>query len=322
MKLEDLKRLAQRFPYPPTQSAYARLQDYLVELGLDPDNLYQELEMSDPFAQVHQDSSYSNQMLSLHSHSFYEILCCRNTCGAEYLVGAERYRLQKGDIIFVPPGTSHRPLLPVKMEEPYIRDVLWISGEFVQELRHRFDRQETRENSHSYLLRTAGTQWEYLSGMLRQVVEEAERREEGWRIAVAGEAMTFMAHLKRAFLAQDTVPIMAEKPGVLDRVVAHVEEHLADRITLAETAQRFYVSESTIRQAFRKTMGVSFYRYVTQRRLITAKQLISEGRGLETVAARTGFSDYSVFYRAFKQEYGISPRQYRALQEGAGLMLR
>ena len=30
---------------------------------------------------------------------------------------------------------------------------------------------------------------------------------------------------------------------------------------------------------------------------------------------RVGFSDYSSFYRAFKQEYGISPRQYRALQE-------
>ena len=30
---------------------------------------------------------------------------------------------------------------------------------------------------------------------------------------------------------------------------------------------------------------------------------------------QTGFGDYSGFYRAFKQEYGISPRQYRKLQE-------
>ena len=61
-------------------------------------------------------------------------------------------------------------------------------------------------------------------------------------------------------------------------------------------------------------MGVSFYRCVTQRRLIAAKALITEGNPLEQVAEMTGFGDYSAFYRAFKQEYGISPRQYRNLQ--------
>ena len=57
------------------------------------------------------------------------------------------------------------------------------------------------------------------------------------------------------------------------------------------------------------------YRYVTQRRLIAAKTLIEKGQRLEAVAAQTGFTDYSGFYRAFKQEFGISPRQYRVLQE-------
>ena len=60
-------------------------------------------------------------------------------------------------------------------------------------------------------------------------------------------------------------------------------------------------------------MGVSFYRYVTQRRLIAAKILIEKGILLEEVSRQTGFQDYSSFYRAFKNEYGISPRQYRSL---------
>ena len=62
-------------------------------------------------------------------------------------------------------------------------------------------------------------------------------------------------------------------------------------------------------------MGVSFYRCVTQRRLIAAKALILDGHPLENVGQQVGFSDYSSFYRAFKQEYGIPPRQYRKLQE-------
>ena len=318
MKLEDLKKVAVHLQGTPSPEHYDRLQAHLREIGLEPDNLYQELEMSDRFVQVHQDSSYSNQILQLHSHTFYEILCCRNSCGAEYLVGAERYRLQKGDVIFVPPGVSHRPLLPEQMAEPYLRDVLWISEEFVEALRRQFDRGENRPGPRSSLIRTAGTQWEYLGGMLRGAVQEAERQADGWEMVVAGTAVTFLAHLRRAFLDQNTTPVAAERPDLLGRVMAYIEDNLSEKMTLADVARRFYVSESTVRQTFRKKMGVSFYRCVTQRRLITAKQLIGQGQVLEHVAARTGFADYSSFYRAFKKEYGISPRQYRILQEQTG----
>ena len=109
--------------------------------------------------------------------------------------------------------------------------------------------------------------------------------------------------------------IQAEKPELLDQIMAYVETHLAEKITLEEITKHFWVSQSTITQTFRNKMGVSFYRCVTQRRLIAAKTLILEGLALENVGQQVGFSDYSSFYRAFKQEYGISPRQYRKLQD-------
>ena len=93
MKLEDIKKLSSQFPQQPTRESYELVRQTLRSLGLDPDNLYQELEMSHPYVQVHQDVSYSNSTVQLHSHSFYEVLCCRSNCGAEYLVGNNRYRL-------------------------------------------------------------------------------------------------------------------------------------------------------------------------------------------------------------------------------------
>jgi AraC-like DNA-binding protein len=313
MKLEDLKRLAGCVTEPVTADHLAALREQMRQMGLDPDNVYQELEMSDAHVQVHRDTSFDNAAIQLHSHSFYEILCCRNSCGAEYLVGAERYCLQKGDLIFVPPGISHRPLLSDRMEEPYVRDVLWISEEFVRTLQAEFGRNEPRPRKGGSLLRTAGTRWEYLGGMLRDAIGEAEQQGADWEIAVAGRAMVFMSHLKRAFL-ESKIPVEAERPDLLEQILAYVEDHLAERITLSDMAKRFYVSESTVSKTFRRKMGVSFYRCVTQRRLIAAKQLIADGCVLEEVAAAAGFSDYSAFYRAFRQEYGISPRQYRMLQ--------
>jgi AraC-like DNA-binding protein len=41
--------------------------------------------------------------------------------------------------------------------------------------------------------------------------------------------------------------------------------------------------------------------------------LINEGETMESVATKCGFTDYSTFYKAFKKEYGISPREFTRL---------
>ena len=43
----------------------------------------------------------------------------------EYLVGAERFQVQPGDLLVIPPEVSHCPLLPEDLPQPYIRDVIW-----------------------------------------------------------------------------------------------------------------------------------------------------------------------------------------------------
>ena len=314
MKLDELKRIASHIRYPVTPESRTDLQETLRELGLDPDNLYQELEMTSRYADTHQDISSSNAVIHFHSHSFYEVICCRNTCGAEYLVGTERFRLQKGDIILVPPCVGHSPLLPENMTVPYVRDVLWVSTELVNQIRRLLPPEEIMRQNNGSLLRTAGTKWEYIEELFRTGVREAELRAPGWETAVIGNTVTLMTHLKRAFEDAETVPLQAEKPELLERAVAYIERNLSGKITLEETAWHLYVSGSTVSQTFRRKMGVSFYRCVTQRRLIASKALILQGVPLEQVGERVGFADYSGFYRAFRQEYGISPRQYRRMQ--------
>ena len=314
MKLSEIRNLRKNFPTDFSNQPHALDPDLLRTLGLEYGNLYQELEMDSPYVDTHQDISYSNSQFQFHSHSFYEILCCRNTCGAEYLIGTERYKLQKGDIILVPPDISHRPLLSEHLSEPYSRDVLWISTEFINQLLHNFPNIDYSNLTKPTLYRTAGTRWESICTLFRAGVLEADRCEVGWEALVMANTMSILIHLSRASQDINAKPLRAEKPELLDQVLAYIELHLSEKITLSEIAHQFYVSESTIAQTFRKKMDVSFYRCVTQRRLIAAKTLIEKGFSLESVSEQVGFSDYSSFFRAFKQEYGISPRQYRKLQ--------
>lgn len=314
MKLSEIRKMSQNFPTPNTDVSAQRTAETMQSIGLDPSFFYQELEMDSPYVDTHRDISFSNSNVQFHSHTFYELLCCRNNCGAEYLVGTERYKLQKGDIIFVPPGISHRPLLPEKMTEPYSRDVLWINSDFMQSfLRCSPDFMENSDHF-PVLLRTAGTHWSFLCDLFHTGVKEAEQEESGWEALVIANCIAILTYLHRFSRDMHTKPLRAEKPELVDQVLTYVEQHLSGKITLADIAHHFFVSESTITQTFRKKMGVSFYRCVTQRRLIFAKALIERGIPLDAVAEQVGFTDYSSFFRAFKQEYGISPRQYRKLQ--------
>ena len=312
MKLSIVRDISKRFSPPTTPEELQKIQQILREEGIDFLNFYQELEMSDPYVETHRDVSFSNAQLHLHSHTFYELLYCINDCGAEYLVGADRYRLQKGDIVFVPPGISHRPLLPDHMKESYQRYVLWLSQEFMELFAEKFAA-EDQKIAYGTLLRTSNTKWELLGGYFRRGVWEAEKQAPGWQAAVFGNTITLLTLMGRSIQERTASVLKAEKPDLLNEVLSYIELHLNEKITLEETAKHFYVSVSTITQLFRQKMGTSFYRCVTQRRLIAAKVRIGNGESLEDVGRAVGFTDYSSFYRAFKKEYGITPRQYTQL---------
>ena len=295
------------------------ITDHIRELSRHSSDFYQHLEMQSLYVDTYQDITYPNSSVQLHSHNFHELIYCRNASNVEYLVGSERYKLQNGDLVIIAPGTSHCPILSSDMTEPYVRYILWLSEEFIALLNTFFPGNRLLHSSGTTLLRTAGTRWEYIGSLFRSGVMETEIQQEGWEVAVVANTLNILTHLHRANLDTQSKPLVAEKAELLDQVLAYIEQHLAERITLADVAKHFFISESTITQTFRRKMGISFYRYVTQRRLISAKAIIEKGIPLEAVAEQVGFSDYSAFFRAFKQEFSISPRQYRKRLHGCAV---
>lgn len=313
MKLAELMRQIQQAS--GSEPDMMALKDRLDALGINLENIYQELEMSSAYADSHRDISREAGLVRPHSHSFYEMIYCIRCDSIQYIIGAERYRLQRGDILWIPPGVSHCPLFPGEMKTPYERIVLWVNAEKMAVFFRRWpelDLQQSLSRRHC-LLRTAGmAQERELREAFLRGCRESEKRMPGWEAALYGNTNLLLTLLMRAAVGTQAQPLR-EKTELLDELMAFVTEHLQERITVSDTARRLHVSESTVTHLCSKRLGLSFYRYVTQQRLERARQLMLENGDLAGVAEKAGFCDYTAFFRAFKQEYGLSPSEYRKI---------
>jgi AraC family transcriptional regulator len=101
----------------------------------------------------------------------------------------------------------------------------------------------------------------------------------------------------------------------LRAVKSYIEENLGNPITLRELASLACVSVRHFERAFRQSLGVPPHRYVLERRVSAARDLLLTHPNLpiEGIARRVGFSSASHLSAAFSRRMGCSPATFRRL---------
>lgn len=123
-----------------------------------------------------------------------------------------------------------------------------------------------------------------------------------------------LARMVCRFLGELEQPRRGEalSPGMLSRIVEHIDRQLAEPLTVGDLARLAGLSRSHFSRAFQLMTGDSPRRFVLKRRLCRARDLISGGvASLAEIAARTGFSSHAHLTTAFRKELGTTPSRYR-----------
>ncbi len=88
----------------------------------------------------------------------------------------------------------------------------------------------------------------------------------------------------------------------------YISKNYADEITLADLAERFYISPNYLGTLFRKNMGMGVKEYQTAIRLEQADVLISSGKfKLYQVAEMVGYPNYEYFRKIYQKYRGKNP---------------
>lgn len=253
--------------------------------------------------------------VEVHHHDFYEVYYLLSG-EVEYWVDGRIIRMHAGDLLLINPLELHRPIVDAG-SQVYERIVLWINKDYLESLHSdQMDLSRCFDTSlpnHTHLIRPPASERSVLTARMGEMVREYYSRELGGYLSAYGLFLQFMVQLNRMSQKDATLQEETQQLSTLvQNALSFISENLGQPMTLESIASRFYVSKYYLSHAFSREVGVSVYRYIMLRRLLMARQLLTAGETAGQVCRSCGFSDYTSFYRAFKSEYGISPREFTA----------
>lgn len=247
-----------------------------------------------------------------HSHDFYELYYFIGG-RASYIVESKKYALRHGDILLVPPGELHQ-LDMADSAQLYERIVLWITPQYLRALSTpRTDLTECFRlcaERRAYLIRDMS-----LSAAVGTWLDEAFARSYGTRY---GDDLRTEILLKNIFLElcryARSHPSGESGAGhaAVTQAIDYIAAHLTEELSLQKLANRLYLNPSYLSRLFREQTKVTVHQYILKKRLTLARALIEQGMPITQVCPKSGFNDYTNFFRAFKREYGMTPKQYCA----------
>ena len=270
------------------------------------------------------DSRPSN--IHLHHHDFFELYYLRSG-EMNYIVDGQHYILHPGNLLFIAPDQFHRP--DVMSTSDFERFVLWIHPAFMNSaLEHlpglSADLFSGARISNFLCLNVS--QRETLEMLLSSLEQESCSSQAYRQTMCHAILIALIIHVKRMMIdlpQADRPSFAAHSPAALHpvtdisgeqlrEVFSYIQNHLSEDLSTSALAERFFFNPNTLARRFKKHAGIPIGDYVRKKRLATARLLIYQGMNTVQAGTVSGFSDYSTFYRAFRQEYGASPKAFAA----------
>jgi AraC-like DNA-binding protein len=93
----------------------------------------------------------------------------------------------------------------------------------------------------------------------------------------------------------------------IQAVLVYLNNNLREHIKLEQLAGKFNINKDYLNEIFHREMGTTINQYLRVKRLVLASQELRKGTNAEEAAYRSGFNDYSNFYRAYKAYFGVKP---------------
>ncbi len=247
------------------------------------------------------DAQPDNIDFKLHQHDdVFEIVLFMSG-DAEFYVEGNIYKLKPYDLIITRPFEMHH--IRCLSKRPYERIIFYLTPDF-------FTRHECEEYKDILVNRAAGTGNVIPSDIVKDMLLNSINRmsvyaHDGAYTAVGAVMVEFLYLLSHTVTA---VSPEKSKDERVSKIIAYINEHLSEQITLDFLSEHFYINKYHLCKLFKKNTGYTLSQYINHKRILLVRELHMSGQSLLEASTNAGFNNYSHFYRMYVRKTGMTPK--------------
>lgn len=227
-------------------------------------------------------------------HTYHEILFCMDI-NAVLFTEKQQKKLRGNVLLLIPKGTYH--FFRIQDGETFSRLKIYFPD-------HVLERTPCRQLlSDICLIESIDGNVLLLLKKLCSILEEKPCEKQGF---YAYSAFLMLLSELDQCLDQERKQD-ADTDGELTELLHYISENLSQDLSIESLSKKMNASASSVTHQFKKTLGISVHRYVTQRRLIYGQNLILAGHKPSKIYSDCGYRDYSSFYKAYVMFFGYPP---------------
>ena len=245
--------------------------------------------------------------MDYHYHEFCKILFLVAGTGA-YSIEGKRYELRAGDIVLVGNHVVHRP--EFESGNPYERLILYVSPEFLErQSTADGDLKECFSGAEGHVLRPSEQMKAVLFEQIRLLEEVLADDRYGRTILSNSILLRMLVEIVRSFQSGEgkmQEPLKPRSRSVMD-LVSYLDSHLLEELSIEQLSSELHLSRYYMMHKFKEEMGTTIHAYVSDRRLLMARDLIGNGATSTEACFACGFQSYAAFARAYGKFFGVTP---------------
>lgn len=247
-----------------------------------------------------------------HYHEFLKIFILIHG-NISYIVEGKEYDLHPYDIVLIDAGEIHRPVL--HDENGYERIIIYVSQDFLssysqENLQKCFQKEQKRA---SHVIRYSSDKPSFASHRLMEMTASACQNIYAGKLLQKCRLLEFLILLNDAIIHQKNLYAAptSQNENIL-KILRYINSNLTQNLTISQIADAVHLNRSYLMHKFKEETGYTVKEFITEKRLFLAGNYIKNGVPLTEACYRSGFSNYSSFYRAYIEKYGHSPKEQKS----------
>lgn len=159
--------------------------------------------------------------------------------------------------------------------------------------------------------------YDRMKALLKAITRIYCKKDKGYELRLMAKMNEFLYILYTSYSHIDAnVEKESRQIERLKDVLKYVAKNYQEPIALKEVADIASLNQEYFCRMFKKCMGVTLLEYVNQVRINHIhEELLSTEDSITDILERNGFTNYKVFSRMFKAQFGMTPRELRRLRK-------